>query len=229
MRDPRRRCGIRHRDPQRRSFSPRCPDPSCRKSFDEVLHLLNGLIDGDNARDAEEGALQDRVGAVAESDFGGNLRGVDHIDRDILLCQHALDLVGHIARKRLIVPNGVEQEGTSGLNAAQHVVHVHVALHVAGHKVGGVHQIGGTNGVITETQVRASETTRLLRVVGEVSLAVLVGRFADDLDRVLVGTHRTVGAETVNLAWNMPSPPRLISSFLGSDVKVTSSTIPIVK
>ena len=74
---------------------------------------------------------------------------------------------------------------------------MHVALHVAGHKVGGVHQIGGTNGVVAETQVRASETTRLLRVVGEVSLAVLVGRFADDLDRVLVGTHRTVGAETV--------------------------------
>ena len=165
--------------------------------FDEVLHLLYGLVYGDHAGDTEEGALQNGVGAVAQSDFGSDFRGVDHIDRDVFLCQDALDLVGHVAGEGLVVPNGVEQEGSSGLNAAQHVVHVHVALHVAGHEVGGVHQIGGTNGVIAETQVRASEAARLLRVVREVSLAILVGGFADDLDGVLVGSHRTVGSESV--------------------------------
>ena len=150
--------------------------------LDEVFHLFNGLFDGDHARDAEEGALQNGVGAVAESDFGGDLRGVDHIDRDVLLCQHALDLVGHVAREGFVVPNGVEQEGSSGLNAAQHVIHVHVALHVAGYEVGGVHQIGGTDGVIAETQVRAGETARLFGVIREVSLTILVGRLADDLN-----------------------------------------------
>ena len=65
--------------------------------------------------------------------------------------------------------------------AAQHVVHVHVALHVASHKVRGVHQIGRTDGVITEAEVRTSETTRLLRVIREVSLTVLISVVTDNL------------------------------------------------
>jgi hypothetical protein len=37
----------------------------------------------------------------------------------------------------------------------------------------------------------------LLRVVDEVALGAVVGLLADDLDRVLVGAHRAVGAEAV--------------------------------
>ena len=57
-----------------------------------------------------------------------------------------------------------------------------------------------TNRGITETQVRTSETTWLLGVVREVSLAVLVGVVTDNLNRVLVGAYCTVGSQTVVLS-----------------------------
>ena len=50
-----------------------------------------------------------------------------------------------------------------------------VSLYVASHEVRCGYQIGRADRCITETQVRAGETSRLLRVVREVGLAVLVG------------------------------------------------------
>jgi hypothetical protein len=52
---------------------------------------------------------------------------------------------------------------------------VEVSLNVASHEVRRGHQVGRADGRVAETQVRAGETSRLLRVVREVSLAVLVG------------------------------------------------------
>ena len=48
--------------------------------------------------------------------------------------------------------------------------------------------------------MRAGEATRLLRVVREVSLAVLIGVVTNDLHRVLVGTHGTVRAQAIELS-----------------------------
>ena len=47
--------------------------------------------------------------------------------------------------------------------------------------------------------MRACETSRLLRVICEISLTVLVGVVADDFHGVLVGTHCSVGSESVEL------------------------------
>jgi hypothetical protein len=58
---------------------------------------------------------------------------------------------------------------------------VQVSLNVASYEVRCSHQIGRADRCVTETQVRAGEAARLLRVVAEVSLAVLVGVVADDL------------------------------------------------
>ena len=74
-----------------------------------------------------------------------------------------------------------------------------VSLHVACHEVRRGDKVGGTDRSVTETEVRAGETSRLLGVVGEVCLAILVGRLTDDLDGVLVGTYGTVCTETVEL------------------------------
>ncbi len=74
-----------------------------------------------------------------------------------------------------------------------------VSLNVASHEIRGVHQICGADGMIAETQMRAGESTRLLGVVGEICLAILVGVVTDDLDRVLVGTYRSVSAKTEEL------------------------------
>ena len=48
-----------------------------------------------------------------------------------------------------------------------------------------------------EAQVRDRHRAGLLRVVDEIALGVVVGLVADDLDRVLVGADRAVGAQAV--------------------------------
>ena len=72
---------------------------------------------------------------------------------------------------------------------------------MASNEVRRIYEVGRTNGAVTETQVRAGETTRFLRVIGEVSLAVFVGVVTDDFHRVLVGTYGTVGTEAVEFGF----------------------------
>ena len=67
------------------------------------------------------------------------------------------------------------------LQTTGHVVHVEVSLYVASHEVRCGYQIGRADRGVTETQVRAGETSQLLRVVREVSLAVLVSVVTNDL------------------------------------------------
>ena len=55
------------------------------------------------------------------------------------------------------------------------------------------------DGVIAKAQVRAGETTRLLRVVREVCLAILVGVVTDNLYRVFVGTYSTICTQSIEL------------------------------
>ncbi len=166
---------------------------------DEFLHLLYGQVNGNNLGDAEERALEDGVGAVAEADFLGNLGGVDIVDGDVVLGEVALYLVGKVLGEFMAFPDGVEQEGAAVAQAAGNIIHVQVSLHVACHEVGGVHQVGRTDGFVAETEVRAGEAARFLRVVCEVSLTILVGVLTDDFHRVLVCAHGAVSAEAVEL------------------------------
>ena len=166
---------------------------------DELLHLLDGQVNGDNLGDAEECALQDGVGAVAQTNLLSDLGGVDVVNLDVVVGEVLLHVVGQVLGQLVGVPNGVQQEGTTLLQTAGHVIHVQVGLNVASHEVGRGHQVGRADGLVAEAQVRAGEATRLLAVVGEVSLAVLVGVVTDDLHTVLVGTHGTVSTQTVEL------------------------------
>ena len=163
---------------------------------DGLLHLLDSLVERDDVGDLEERRLHDGVRTRTQTQFGGDLRGVDDIEVDLVLGEEDLHVVGQRRAGGLGVVHRVQQERTAGLQALQHVVLVNVRGNVAGHEVGGGHQIGRRDGQVAETQVRRGVTARFLRVIGEISLAVLVGRAADDLNRVLVGTHRTVGAQT---------------------------------
>ena len=167
---------------------------------DELLHLLNGELHGNHTRDAEECRLQDGVRAVAETNLLSNLRSVDGVDGDVVLSEIALHLVRHEVHELLAFEDGVQQERTILLQTTCHIIHVQVSLNVASHEVRCGHQIGRADGRVAKTQVRAGEATRLLRVVREVSLAILVGGVADDLHRVLVGTNGTIGTKTVELS-----------------------------
>ena len=71
---------------------------------------------------------------------------------------------------------------------------------------------------------------RLLGVVDEVALHVKVGLVADDLDRVLVGADRAVGAEPVeDRRRHVGRLDVGTSSSTASEVWVTSSVMPTVK
>ncbi len=168
---------------------------------DELLHLLNSEVNGDDFGDAEESALENGVRAVAEADFLSYLGGVDVVYGDVVLSEVALHVCGKVLGKFLAVPDGVEEECAAVTQATGHVVHVQISLYVASHEVRRAHQIGGADGTVAEAEVRAGEATRLLRVICEVCLAVLVGVLADDLHGVLVGAYRTVGTETEELGF----------------------------
>ena len=70
---------------------------------------------------------------------------------------------------------------------------------MAGHKVRRADQVRGADRVFAETQVGLGQAARLLGVIHKVSLAVQVGRVANDLDRVLVRADRAVRAHAPEL------------------------------
>src|SRR5437867_11706082 len=59
-----------------------------------------------------------------------------------------------------------------------------------------LNQVGALDRLWTKTQVRHSHRSGFLRIVNEIALRVIGRFFADDLDRILVGTNSTVGAES---------------------------------
>ena len=166
---------------------------------DEFLHLFDSQIDRDNAGDAEEGRLEDGVRAVAQTDFLCNLRSVDVVNRNILLGEITLNIVRQVLSQFFAFPDCVQEECTILAETTSNIVHVEISLNVASHEVRRIHQISRADRMVAEAEVRASETTGLLRVVGEVSLAILVGVITDNLHGVLVGTYCTVGTEAVEL------------------------------
>ena len=190
---------------------------------DKLLHLLHSEVHGDNLGDAEECALQDSVGAVAEADFLSDTAGVHIINGDIVLCEVTFYVIGQVLGKLLALPDGIEQECAVVAQTTQNIVHVQICLYVAGHEVRCGHQICGADGLVAETQVRAGETARLLGVVREVCLAVFVGIVTDNLNRVLVCTHGTVGAEAVELG--LESAGIAESDFLGERQRVEGDIV----
>ncbi|OPZ60770.1 MAG: hypothetical protein BWY87_00264 [Deltaproteobacteria bacterium ADurb.Bin510] len=168
--------------------------------LDGVLHVIDRLAVVDDLAQVEEGRLHDRVGAVAQADLGTDLGGVDDVELDVVLGHVTLHAVRQAAGGFLGAPDAVEQEGATLLEAREHVVLVDVGRHRAGHEVGLLDQVGRTDRRLAESQVRNRQAARLLGVIGEVALGVHVGVVADDFDRVLVGAHGAIRAQTVELA-----------------------------
>ena len=168
---------------------------------DKLLHLFDSQIHGDHARDTEERRLKNGVRAVAQPYLKGNLSGVDVINGDILLSKIAFYPVRKVLCQLLAVPYGIQEERTVLAQSAGHVVHTQISLNMAGNEVRRVYKVSGTDGMVSETKMRASEAAGLLRVVREVCLAVFVGVITDDLHGVLVGTDSTVGSQAVELGF----------------------------
>ena len=100
---------------------------------------------------------------------------------------------------------------------------------MAGDEIGTSDQIAGTDWLGPEAQVGHGHGTGFFRVIDEISLRAIRRVLADDLDRVLVGAHRAVGAQTEE-----DRPDDVVgfggkSSSTGRLVWDTSSLMPTVK
>ena len=97
--------------------------------------------------------MKDSVGAIAQTDFLRDFRGVDVINRDVVLGEIALHIVRQVGGQFITLPDGVQQESAVVAQTTEHVIHVEVSLNVASHEVRRLDLIGRTDRVIAETQV----------------------------------------------------------------------------
>ena len=107
------------------------------------------------------------------------LRLFDIVNSDVVLSEVTLYLVRDEVNQLLTIEDSVQQEETVLTQTTCYVVHVQVSLYVASYEVRSIYLISTVDRAVAETQVRAGETTRLLRVVREVCLAILVGIVTD--------------------------------------------------
>ena len=149
---------------------------------DECLHLLYSEIQRNNLCDTEECRLEDGVGTVTETNLLSNLSCVDIVNSDVVLSEVTLYLVRDEVNQLLAVEDSVQQEETVLTQTTCYIVHVEVSLYVTSYEVRSIYLICAVDRAVAETQVRAGETTRLLRVVREVCLAILVSIVTDNLN-----------------------------------------------
>ena len=165
-----------------------------------ILDLFNGFVFGQNSRNGKEAGLQNGVGPFAQIGFLGHLGSVDHVEFQLVLHDFFLDLHGQFIPHLCSRERRVQQKSASFLNVPEDVELFDKVELVAGDKISLVDQVGRTDGLGPEAQVRNSLYPGLLGVVDEIPLYVVVGGFAYDLDGVLVGPYRTVRAEAVEHA-----------------------------
>ena len=98
-------------------------------------------------------------------------------------------------------PLAVDKEYAARLYVVYHLVSLdYIGRVMAGNEVSLVDVVGALNRLVAKAQVGNGDTACLLRVILEVSLNILVGMVADNLDGVFVCADCTVAAETPELA-----------------------------
>src|SRR5581483_4953615 len=99
----------------------------------------------------------------------------------------------------LAIIRRVQQKCSSLTQVSQNVTDLEKRQLMTGNEVGLGDEIGGTDWPRAEAQMRDCHRARFLRVVNKISLCEVIGVFADDLDRLLVGPHRAIGPEAEEL------------------------------
>ena len=76
---------------------------------------------------------------------------------------------------------------------------------MASDEVGLLHQIGGEDGVLSETEMGFGDPKAFFCIIFKVGLGIEVGIFANDFNRVFVGANCTVGTEAPEFAGHATS------------------------
>ena len=165
--------------------------------LNRVFNLRNRLVFRQNVGNGEETGLHNRIDALSHAGFAGNFNRVDAVEVQFLGNDFFLNF------NRQVVPylfgriRRVQQKSGARFGNFQNVHLVHERELVAGNEVGLVDQVRGLDRIVRKTQVGSGHRTRFAGVVNEIALTVFAGVFGNDLDRVLVGTDRTVRTQTV--------------------------------
>lgn len=97
-------------------------------------------------------------------------------------------------------PRRVQQEHAVFLDAFQQIISSDECRIVAGDEVSIYDEVFTLDELFTKTQMTAGDTTGFLGVILEISLCIHIGVIADNLDRVFIGSHSTVRAQTPEFA-----------------------------
>ena len=163
---------------------------------DGLLEELNGALVGDDLGELEEGSLHDHVDTTAETDLTCDLCSIDDVELGLLEGEHALHCARELGGDLLGLPGSVEDESSVLLERREHVVLVDVVSEVACDVVSELDEISGLDLLLAETKMACGDTSRLVGIIGKVTLDVHVGVVADDLDGVVVGTDSSIRAKT---------------------------------
>ena len=126
-----------------------------------------------------------------------DLVGVDGVELRFLGDELRLHFARQMVPDFILAKRTVHQEHAARHQRAQHVVALQENPLVAGDEVRLRNQVAGVNRLRSEAQVRDRHRAGFLRIVNKISLPVVVGVFADDLDGILVRAHRAVRAQAI--------------------------------
>ena len=147
------------------------------------------------AGELEEARLHDGVDPAAHPGLVGDREGIDHPEVDLLVDELALDAAGQVVPDLVRAVRALSRNVAPCLADSRTLVRPSIPNWWQATKSAPLDEIGRSDGLGPEAQVRHRDRARLLRVVDEVALGEQVGALADDLDRGLVGTDRAVRAE----------------------------------
>ena len=99
----------------------------------------------------------------------------------------------------LALQRAVQQERPALGEVPQNVAGLQKKWLMTGHEICLCDQVSRANRPPPEAQMRNGHRARFFRIVNEISLSEVVGVFADDFDRFLVGADGSVGPEPEEL------------------------------
>ena len=163
--------------------------------LDRTFDFRDCLIKRKDIAQRKVGDLHDRVDAGAHAGFLRDAVGVDDEKFQRLRDNEFLRLMGEVVPCGVRAVRRVEKEDRSLPRRFKNRLLFEQVVLVASDEIRGGDQIRGANRIFSKPQMRNRDGSRLLRVVNKIRLGMEAEFLGNDLDRILVRTHRAVGAK----------------------------------
>ncbi len=165
-----------------------------------LFQVFYRVIQRNNLCQLEESRLHYHIDTVAQTDFGSDLYGINHVEVQILLSNGLLYRCGKLFLQLTFRPGTVQDKDAALLDPCQDIGLIQERLVVAGDIICSRYQIGRFNRLLAEPQMGYRGAAGFLAVVGEIALRIQIGMVANDLDGRFVGAYGAVGTQTPEFA-----------------------------